>query len=656
MAWKCPAHMPGLAEIDAQIEACLMEKPLDGAEESVLRTLRRQIRTAGEQPVRVVLCAMFQTGKSTTLNTLLGGRELSLSSIDGGLRTSTGRIELEAGVQEDVEIRWLCMEDLAQQMTQLSGLKVTAADLSLDTYRSALWRRLVQAWDTCQEGDREARMRLGYAAVLLAYSKSEALEQLRRKAWTPYETSRIMTARTDEPSLWLELSRIECEDADTLRRQVEQTFPLEWVAYLFVEYVRIKVRAPVLEEMAVQLIDIPGLGVSERDNLVAWRAVEEAQVVLYLFDGQQEPGEWERNAVRRLIQRINGARLLFAVNRRGRARMEVEQSIRQLLNSMGLTDTPLIPYHARLANCAAQGRLLLNEELDLPTQAVLLARAQESSPDLCTPEACWQEVVTDTLYRVDRDLADFVTQRGLCQETLCALEEVSGWQRLVQTLSAAALVGEEEARVRCFSRCYLLRCVGTAIQAIEPLSLAASQEEAQRIRAKAAAALLQDKEALFNALSCMKDQLFSLRLRLEALTQLSGWEVGFAERTRQEVICFIEQQLQSVPHPSPEDLVAGLHFPDAVHETQIRGRLLWHTTASVPQPAQSVERTMTYLRSYALPHIQKGCENYLRERTKTAHPSPSAPANTRCASLARILECLRGLTADLEHLTVSRRE
>ena len=45
-----------------------------------------------------------------------------------------------------------------------------------------------------------------------------------------------MTARTDEPSLWLELRRTECEDADTLRKRME--------------YVRIKVRAAVLEEMA----------------------------------------------------------------------------------------------------------------------------------------------------------------------------------------------------------------------------------------------------------------------------------------------------------------------------------------------------------------------------------------------------------------------
>ena len=656
MVWKCPEHMPSLDEIDTLIEACLAEKPLEKAEESVLRTLQCQIRAAVEQPVRVVLCAMFQTGKSTTLNTLLGGREISLSSIGGGLRTSTVRVELEAGVQENVEICWLCMEDLAQQMTQLSGLKVTAANLSLDTYRSALWRRLAQEWDECQEGDREARIRLGYAAVLLAYSKSEALEQLRQKTWTPYETSRIMTAKTDEPSLWLELSRTECEDANTLRKQLEHIFPLECVAYLFVERVRIKVRAPVLEEMAVQLIDIPGLGVSERDNLVAWRAVEEAQVVLYLFDGQQEPGEWERNAVRQLLQRANGARLLFAVNRRGRACMEVEQSIRQLLNSMGLTDTPLIPYHARLANCAAQGRLLLNEELDLSTQTVLLARAQESNPDLCTPEACWQEVVTDTLYRVDRDLTDFVTQRGLCQETLCALEEISGWQRLVQALRTAVLAGEGEARVCYFCQSYLLRCVQTAIQTIIPLSLAVSQEEAQQCRAKAAASLQRHKEALFNAMSCMKGQLFSLQLRLMGLTQLRGWELTFAARTRREVICFIEQKFKNIPHPSPESLMVGLHFPDAVYKAQVRGHLLWRRTTLIPQPAQSVAQTMNYLKLYALPHIQKSCENYLQERAKTAHTSPSAQANSRSVSLTRILERLRGLTADLESLTVLHRE
>lgn len=446
-------NLKALNEAIAHVERWLLEEALEPEESASLLSLLTELRAARNTPISVVLCAMFQSGKSTTVNTLLGGHEISLSSIDSGMRTSTGRIALHPAPEEQTDIRWLSVDDLAAQITALSGIAITAGDLTYGMYNGGPWRRLTEVWNRClKQGDRDALLHIGEAGILMAYATSETLRGFRQQPRTPYETSRMMTALSDETQRWLTLMEQGPAEGYGLKNRIEALFPLEDVAFMFVDRIDVRVPSPVLRALDASLIDIPGLGVSARDNRLAWETVSQADLVMYIFDGEREPSEMERGFVHELRGLVGERPVLFAVNRRGRAKEAVEQSVRLLIEECGWVDAPLMGYHARLANCAAHGRLMRQGDLDQATREVIMARARRMDEGIGTVEDAWTEIAADALAKFDRQAARKVRAQGVCDETVALISGASGWDGLVDAMREVVVPGDEAMRFSRFAQ------------------------------------------------------------------------------------------------------------------------------------------------------------------------------------------------------------
>lgn len=82
-------------------------------------------------------------------------------------------------------------------------------------------------------------------------------------------------------------------------------------AHLFIKAVRLYVRSPELEALDAVVADLPGLNANERDSRLTMEAYEDADVILFLLDGERQLSQQGRNSLRQL-QRMGAAdKVLF---------------------------------------------------------------------------------------------------------------------------------------------------------------------------------------------------------------------------------------------------------------------------------------------------------------------------------------------------------
>lgn len=563
---------------------------------NILRTLHAEILRETSMPyARIVLCAMFQSGKSTTTNTLLDGREISLSSIDSGLRTSTGRIEFWPSDREGVEAQWLSLEELVDQISKLSRVKVSLGDVLQKKRRDAALRRLAQRWNEALR-DSEDKMVLSdiiQAAILLTYCKAEEFEEYKKLLIGSVQMAmQMMTAPINEAQLKLRFIQQGRLNENSLVERVKRLFPLAHVAFLFVDHVRVDIKSGLLEKLNGQIIDIPGFGVSERDNHVAWKAIADAHVILYIFDGEKEPGELERGYIHSLRNNADCARFVFAVNCRGTVRNDVVDSIRQLLTSAKFQDSPLVIYNARLGNCVAQGHLILKNRVDKPTANVILTRARKLDPDITDVTDAWKEITADSLRPIDRKLARKVADEEINRDVLTRISWYSGYEGLIRSIETAAYANAPGQWKALHGR-YMINCLHKARKELRKLYEHAKEEEDQLEKQVRQLEFERFRRALLN-----EDE---LKYAMQAMwTQLGMLEVYKAPISFQEkAIClFLEKRLLGIPHSPVAGMLRNINFAPI----GVRG---FDLLLGLMSKDEFIARTVTFYKERILPTIRK---------------------------------------------------
>lgn len=624
-----------IIDITEMVKDMIADDNLSLEEKTILRSLHRNIREASRQPVRVVLCAMFQSGKSTTTNTLLDGHEISLSSIDSGLRTSTGRIELSPSNRENVNVQWLSLEEIASQISSLSGIKFNQGDLVLETYRNAAFRRLARRWNEVLDAeDNDVLIRLIQAAILLTYCKASSFEAYKRVDRSAYETTRMMTAMADETQRWISFIREGSLSADSLKERIERIFPLENVSFMLVRSVHVDVKSSLLRDLDVQIIDIPGFGVSERDNQLAWNAVSDAQVIVYIFNGEKEPGELERSYVRRLGKYIDCTRFVFAVNCKERAKEAIVSSIRELISSVGFNDAPLITYNARLANCVSQGHLILENRLDKSTEDVILARAKRMDLEICDAATAWKEIVSDSLRSTDRRLARQIEDSDISQEMLVQISQYSGYEVLLGAIRNASYADAPEKRVSAFQLGRMLRYVDDTQKKIDKRFQTVSIEEKQQVRTRTIGLQQREINRINNALcdsSELRRLLRQYYFEVRILTSLSA--LPYQEKA---IHIALEKSLSGIQHPPIESMLMHIDF---LRLRRNRGFMLLSQEAFISD-------TINFYEHQVIPFIREECLKYVSQNRMQA--DEDAFPRTKC--LRETLNKLRGIKRKLQLL------
>lgn len=362
--------------------------------------------------------------------------------------------------------------------------------------------------------------------------------------------------------------------------------------------------------------DVPGFGVSERDNQLAWKAASDAQVIVYIFNGEEEPGELERSYVRELWKYTDCTRFVFAINCKGRVREAIVSSIRELIISAGFHDAPLITYNARLANCVSQGYLILKNRLDKSTEGVILARARRMVPEIDDVTSAWKEIVADSLRSIDKKMVRQIDNADISHEVLAQISQYSGYDALLGAIRNASYADDPDKRISAFQIGRMIRYVDGSQKEIDTLLQTTGVEEEQLVNKRAT--VLQQREAnrINNALndSCelrwLLNQYDFVRRTINVISALSYQQKA--------IHTALEKSLSGIQHPPIALMLTDIDF------LQLRGN---DGNVSISQEA-FISNTISFYEHQVIPVVRKECLKYVSQNRMQA--DEDAFPRTKC--------------------------
>lgn len=399
------------------------------------------------------LFAAFQKGKSTTATAMTDGREITPSGRVGGLRTSTLSVTIyHDPYNTEVKINPYTKEQLLHTILELAGCHLenpdpAAYDLDKPEDRLMLTKavkREVEVYRQDKNYDLKKLSVLRNCILILAFYGCPEHQNLLAGAYTSLESIRpFITFSTSEEKKWEDLRKLGFDIVYNRSENGEPSFSAEECLYVFIEDISIPVHSEFMEETGTAVIDAPGVMASAEDTRRALKAAHGAAVVLYILDGETQLSEGDKEMLRVLKNAGMAEKVVFAVNfRRNPAiiRQEggIEESILAALKQEGYCAPHhgyLLYYNAYLAVRAGQGRLILNGTMDPMTEDSILEDAAKRQLKVSNVEEAWCKTTCKVLRAVDADdAADMVIQKGLCSETVEAVEQASCWKDTILRL------------------------------------------------------------------------------------------------------------------------------------------------------------------------------------------------------------------------------
>jgi len=395
-------------ELTGLLAGILRLQALDGHARKRIARIRARVM---ENQFRIVLAGEFQSGKSTTFNTLCDGRDLSPTGF--GIKTSgcllTARNLSDPDAPEKARIFWRNPAELIAGFSDLLlprlqeagpdrfgriGATELAGHIRLDhppdrlllsaAIRSewALWRKNRQGYDP--EGRGYLDM-LRAAALILHFHEHPELAAWREKTdWAIPDACRLAAFPADWEVRWA--------DGDPDRFQVAE------IGFIFIREIRLHLHSPQLGRLGCVLVDCPGLLASRWDTDTARRAMFDADAVLYLFDGSKTLKMSDLKALSFIRNNGMAGRLLFGCNLRGHSiadgrRIREASLIALRNNGFDVPDEACALYHAllgfqatRTARLIASGAAAADLEAGLSLlrrQILILSPGENAAP----PEA-----------------------------------------------------------------------------------------------------------------------------------------------------------------------------------------------------------------------------------------------------------------------------
>lgn len=381
---------------------------------------------------KIALCGLFQTGKSTTINALVDGREICAQSLTAGIRTSACNIYISGSEQEKCQLELISDDEICFRLSKALDCRVEKEDLWRYERRELLWRQLIYIWqheNFDSESIEEASLLLsglGFLPMLRKKSEHMSVEQV----------SRFGKAPEDELIRWnkfrLLLNKVSIIEFKHLLRE---EFPVQEVLYPFVKNIFVQANVAQLRKNNICIIDTPGLSANSRDTATAIQAVRQSDAVIYILGGNKEPSEFERQFLYDLHSMIEKRPIIFAVNCQKKESQNVMMAIQAVLQMCGYETTPII-YNAALALREAQGFKLMEARPLRALVKTLISKARREGFSVSNAFQAWSLLTVKDMAVVSMKDSKLIGDLGLCNESIDILKPYSNFTELIYKVNS----------------------------------------------------------------------------------------------------------------------------------------------------------------------------------------------------------------------------
>lgn len=348
-------------------------------------------RKLQEDEFNIALIGEFQGGKSTTIDALCDGREISPRG--NNMKTSACRIKVSniTDGEEHAIVTWKSNTELVLTISSILDsidpktigyreedkkpfLITEYLNLDNPNHMDIVKKIIKEKWENAEDDD-ERDILLIAELIVNFYRESKQLRQ--RTEFGIEEISHIMTFPD---------KMAERFDVDGIK-----SFSVEEALFAFVQSVHCFIHSEALQRLGCTFIDCPGLFASEYDTSIATQTLIDSDATLYLIGGDKEMGIPDKRALSE-IAKIKTRGLLedspeyknalenifFAINQR---KSDDETSFvgKNLLaiKRIGYNINTLPKYNALLYYLACFGKSYLNNTLDSETMSRFLIRSKK---------------------------------------------------------------------------------------------------------------------------------------------------------------------------------------------------------------------------------------------------------------------------------------
>lgn len=404
-------------------------------------------RKLQEDEFSITLIGEFQGGKSTTFDSLCGGREISPRG--NNIKTSSCRISM-TNISEDIEeyaiVFWKSNYELAltiyDVLTFLSAEDFGFAedkyhefnvcevvDFSNEDHLNLINKAIRMGWKALNDGwDKDKKDILIIAEFIVNFYNS-VKESFLQEQYTIDEASSLMTFPVNMMKRFSENGINAFSESESL--------------FTFVKSIKCYVHSEALAKLGCTFNDCPGLFASRYDTAIALQTINESDATLYLLGGEKQIGQSDKRAIAK-IAKINASgatsdedkaskltNIFFAINQR---KSDEETSFVDLnlaeINSLGVgyNIDNLPTYNALLYYLATFGKSFIGNNLDQSTINTFLTRNARYGLEVPT---IWVKMVKRALSAIDIDYENYgLSSIELNEPTISLLFKLSKAEEL----------------------------------------------------------------------------------------------------------------------------------------------------------------------------------------------------------------------------------
>lgn len=380
---------------------------LPGKTAAALREVRRKVF---ENQFRIVLVSGFESGKSTTLNMMCDGQEIS----PRGLKVPTSATVVS--VQNTVDPQRIGKASVVwrtdRELTQIFAKSLLRYFKELEPER---FRGINQA-DGLSDALRYSQdIPLLKRAIRKRVSDIDNVKEVEKAELDALRMAHIISEFYSDP--WIEAQKARTDfRVENIAQLIcfPKNYKREWMkakktpysaeecAFAFIRQVHCNIKSENLMRTGSVLIDCPGLFASAYDSSVAFDILENADVVWYILNGKAA-GE-DDTAALRAISSAKPDNVFLSVNlvENGLKQVEAEvlpdyvQSIGDVMGKkLGPNDFHV--YHALLGLASMQAQKLKDGTLDEHSKAAIIHVAKNCQDDALDVQSALSETAYHSL-------------------------------------------------------------------------------------------------------------------------------------------------------------------------------------------------------------------------------------------------------------------
>jgi len=398
------------------------------------------------------LMASFQQGKSTTTSAMADGHEITpCGKGGGGIRTSSIPVTIYNDVYStEVVVNPYTKTVLTQHVldccsSHLDNADVTAYDLDNEKSRKLLQTAVeieIKNYRNVSDYDADKLSVLRSAILILTYYGSSSYHKLMSGSFKSIlDIQPFIAFPSDLETRWAKLRDCGFDIVKQTDAEGNALFDELSSLYVFIDNIVVPVHSEFMGETGTAIIDAPGTMASNEDTERALKAAQSAAVVLFLLTGERQLSKVDLEMLRTLKNAGMADKVVFIVNffkNPDVIRDDIEKVILSQIEEAGYTSEhhkKLLYYNAYLAQRAAQGKLLLDNQMDSLTADSIVKDAIKRHAKFTTMEDAWLKTTLKVLRNIDaEDTADELSDLGLCEHTIESISRESKWREMITSL------------------------------------------------------------------------------------------------------------------------------------------------------------------------------------------------------------------------------